>query len=408
MASLWTTIDDLLPIPMVELYIARSGEKPLQFRMYADWLASLPQGDGSMDILLKESKRIKAIEVYGFVSTAFTRWARLAERDSIFSSLEKLELVISRLDSGPTWGDDAVCPVWESFPSLQDLWIQGYPCENWTSPSDPFPPGLRRLKLSRTGLIGLEYLLQALQGCVNLNVLSLDHCSVDFSMVLGIGRRGGITMACLEKLEVARMHVLDITWLSGYIKTPNLAYLSITYPVSLGFESHLADFLIPFPKTHPRLSSLVLQECSMTSKSWSSTLENSVHLKHLVIRGSDVCDDDLRALTVATTVPNITHLTLENELRLTTSFVEEVVRTHPHLVSVILRGWDSFNSREDTEVIARLVPYVQIHTIGKPQDDCEGDSGSEEDSWDDSYWEGSDFSEDDGWLSGDEAIRSAE
>ncbi|KAG8971867.1 hypothetical protein FRC05_010534 [Tulasnella sp. 425] len=403
MTSLWTTIDDLLPIPIIELYIARAGEEVLQFRTCAGRVgrASLLPTSQHLDILLKESRRIQSMEVYGFDPKAFTRWAGLLdERDPIFSSLVKLDLVISSSDQGGS--QFAESPVWEWFPSLQDLWIQGYPSNCWGSPSEPLPQSLRRLKLSRGGPIWFEELLDALQGLANLKVLSMDHCSLEFSLSQKKGR-SGITMTCLEKLEVAQMSVQGIMGLASHINTPNLAALSVTYPVGLD----LAEAIIPFTKAHPRLDSLLLQECSMGSGGWSSVLENSVHLNHLAIRGSNLCDDDLRALATTAIIPNITHLTLENELRLTTSIVEQVVRTHPHLISVILRGWDSSNvSKENAEVIARLVPHVRIEAIGKLRDVCGGDSGSEEDDWDDSYWEGSDFSEDDGWLSGDEAIRT--
>ncbi|KAG8971855.1 hypothetical protein FRC05_010522 [Tulasnella sp. 425] len=405
MASLWTTIDDLLPIPIVELYISRSGEKPLQFRMCADRLAHLSprQRNQRLDILSKESKRVQTIELYGVDSIAFSNWTELlVERDLVFSSLVKLELLLSSWDRDGT--QNVNCLAWRCFPSVQDFWIQGYCCEGWERPSDPFPPSLRRLKLSRGSRIGFENLLKALQGLLNLNVLSLDTCSLDFSAIR-TRNSDGIPMTCLENLEVARMTFEDILSLASHLDTPNLSSFSITYPRYA--DRRLARFLIPFTKAYPRLCSLVIQGCQMKSEEWSSVLGNSVHLNHLVIRASNLRDKDLHALGTATTVPGVTHLTLENELRLTTSIVEQVVRTHPHLISVILRGWDSSNvSKENVEAIARLVPQVRIEVIDKLRNGYEGDSGSEEDGWDNSYWEGSDFSDDDGWLSGDEVIRT--
>ncbi|KAG8971870.1 hypothetical protein FRC05_010537 [Tulasnella sp. 425] len=402
MPSLWTAIDDMLPLPIIELFITRSEEEPLQFRMRSDRLASqsLSQSTTCLDIISRESNRIKRINLYGFDPRAFATWADvLGEHDPIFSSLVKLELLIHSPDDV----EDAVSPMWEWFPNLQDLWIRGYSFESWASSSNPLPQSLRRLKWSNGGLIELEDLLNALQGIVNLNFLSLDSCSLYFTEVQ-TGELRGIPMNCLEKLEVARMHVEDITRLAASIDTPNLASLSIKYKYS---GPDFADFLIPFTKAHPQLRSLLIQGCSTTSDSWSSILHYSAHLDHLAIQASGLCDDDLRALATGTVVPNITHLTLDNELRLTTSIVEQVVQTHSRLESVILRGWDSFNVfKENVEVIARLVPHLQINTIGKPQDGWDGDSNIEEDGWDDLYWEESNFSEDDGWLSGDEVIRT--
>ncbi|KAG8900382.1 hypothetical protein FRC01_010160 [Tulasnella sp. 417] len=317
------------------------------------------------------------------------------------SSLAKLELLLS--ESGQMGMEGPQCPKWKWFLGLQDLSIQGYPSNGWLGKWDPFPPGLRRLKVSKGGKIPISTLLKALGGLPNLHVLNLDHCSLEQPPVLQ--QTDGITMTNIEELEVTRMLTDDIRALISQVHTPNLTSLSITYPVDRGLN--IAKILIPFTKAHPELRSLQIRECTIAKNEWSSILQNVASLNHLAIRASDLRDEDLRGLALGflPIVPNMTHLTLENELRLTTSLVEQVVRTHPQVVSVILRGWNASNvSQANVSAISRLVSHVEIQTFGNPEDeDCVGSERGDE-GWNDSYWEGSDFSEDDGWLSGDEAV----
>lgn len=404
MPSLWTTIDNLLPIPIVELYTTRSGAEPLRFSMSADRLASIPQLSRNrwLDILFKSSGRIKAMEVYGCNPPACGQWTGfLNDHGTLFRSLVTLELVISEWGQRDYGGPK--CPRWEWFPCLQDLWIRGYRSDGWVGFWDPFPPSLRRLKLSKGGKIPIRILSKALRDIPDLRVLSLDHCSVEPPW--GPRSVDVITMTNLEELEVTRMSTTDIRVLTSHMHTPNLTSLSVTYLVDRGLN--IAEILIPFTRAHPQLRSLQIRECSMAKKECMSILESVTHLNRLVIRASDLQDEDLRGLGLASVpiLPNLTHLTLENELRLTTSLVEQVVRTHPDLVSVILRGWDASHiSKANVSVISGLVPYVRIQTFGNTKDEFDAGSDGEEDQWDDSYWEGSDFSEDDGWLSGDEAV----
>ncbi|KAG8898550.1 hypothetical protein FRC01_010864, partial [Tulasnella sp. 417] len=398
--SLWSTIDNLLPTPIVELYITRSGEEALRLCVWVDRLANLPSHsrDQWLNILSKSLRRIKVTEVYGSDPQAFSLWTDwLDDSLSEWSSLARLELLLS--ESGQREFEGPKGPRWRSFPALQDLSIQGYPDNSWTGMSDPFPPSLRRLTFSKGGF---GTVMKALEDLPDLHVLSLDRCSLGSPLVLQ--PPDGITVPNLKELEITRMSTGSIRALISGVHTPNLTSLSITYPDQ---DLRFAKFLISFTKAHPQLRSLQIRECSMERNHWSSILQNVTHLNHLAIRGSDLRDEDLCGLGLALVpiIPNMTHLTLENEPRLTTSLVEQIVRTHPHLVSVILRGWNASNvSQANVTAISRLVPHVQIETFGNMEDDDRAGSDTEDEQWDDSYWEGSDFSEDDGWLSGDEAV----
>ncbi|KAG8911663.1 hypothetical protein FRC01_005593 [Tulasnella sp. 417] len=399
--SVWSTIDNLLPTPIVKLYITRSGEEPLCLCIWVDRFVDLPSRsrDQWLNILSESLGRIKVTEVYGCYPRAFSLWTSwLNDSLTEWSSLARLELLLS--ESGQREYDTPKGPKWKSFPILQDLSVQGYPDGSWAGMWVPLPPSLRRLTFSKGGL---GTVMKALEDLPDLHVLSLDRCSL--GSLPSPQQADGITMTNLKELEVTRMSTDDIRALISHVHTPNLTFLSITYPVDQG--PNIANFLISFTKAHPQLRSLQIRECAMAKNHWSSILQNVTHLNHLAIRGSDLRDEDLCGLGLALVpiIPNMTHLTLENEPGLTTSLVEQIVRTHPHLISVILRGWNASNvSQANVSAISRLVPYVQIETFGNMEDDDGAGSDREDEQWDDSYWEGSNFSEDDGWLSGDEAV----
>ncbi|KAG8903278.1 hypothetical protein FRC00_000180 [Tulasnella sp. 408] len=309
--------------------------------------------------LYSSSERIKAMEVYGYDAMGFVRWTgSLWQSRADFPSLEKMELVI--IESGQ---------------------MEGYRADGWTG----IPTKSSRLKFSKGRKIPIGIMLKALKDLDLLRVVSLDHCALEVRLALEHG--GDITMNGLEELEVARMSTDDSKVLALHMHTPNLMSLSLTYPVERGLN--VANLLIPFTKAHAQLRSLQIKECSMTKNEWTSILQNLAHLNRLVIRASDLRDDDLRGLALAflPIIPNLTHLTLENELQLTTSLVEQIVRTHPNLVSLILKGWDASNvSKASVAAIYRLVPYVRIQTFDDTEDEVDADGDGDEEQWDDSYW----------------------
>ncbi|KAG8931823.1 hypothetical protein FRC00_000604, partial [Tulasnella sp. 408] len=132
---------------------------------------------------------------------------------------------------------------------------------------------------------------------------------------------------------------------------------------------------------------------------WSEIFKHLPNLTHLRVRASYSSDEDLQALALAQTLPNLTSVTLDNELRLTTLSIEQMARTHPKLESIVLRGWDpSHVSVESLEEIGKLVKNVFVETFTKSPEDY-SDEDTESDVSDDlsTESEGS-------WLSGDEEV----
>ncbi|KAG8971865.1 hypothetical protein FRC05_010532 [Tulasnella sp. 425] len=402
--SLWTVLDDSLSMPIVELYATQSGDEPLVLSFRTDYLfgKSSHSAQDWFDFLSRESARVERVTVVGTSPQGVSSWGRRFDGYAddeliIFPSLTTLVISLST-DSH----DRALCPTWSHFPFLRELWIQGCWCPGWVGPQDPFPPTLRHLRLSQITSAPLTRILEALSGVLGLVGLALADCTLDLEeAVPPLSSR--VTLACLDELEFERVRAADMSTISLYLSTPNLSSLSITYPLLSGGT---ADFPIPFTVAHPQISSLRILDCRLTSNEWGMALRNLDNLANLHIRASSLTDGDLSMLEEGTVAPQLVHITFENELDLTTSFIERVVRAHPNVESVVLRGWAANNvSQGVVETISKLVRHVIVDVSDGVQQ--ENENGSEEgyaSSSDESYWEGSDFEEDDGWLSGDQEV----
>ncbi|KAG8948648.1 hypothetical protein FRC04_009412 [Tulasnella sp. 424] len=402
--SLWTVLDDSLAIPLLELYAARSGNEPLDMTVRPDYLfskykRSVPDW---FRFLFTESARFERVTVVGYSPHRISTWGRwingtLGIKEITFPSLAKLVISL-----GTSIHNRVVCPRWALSPFLRELWIEGCWCSGWIALEDPFHPTLRYLRLSRVSDVPLMMLLQAVGGVLGLVGLALEHFSLS-SQETAPPLSNRVTLAFLEKLEFERLRAADMSTISRYLSTPNLSSLSITCPQ---LSSGTTDFLTPFTLAHPQISSLRILDCRLTPNEWVMALRNLDNLANLHVRASGLADRDFSTLAEGIVVPRLSHITFENELGLTTAFIERVVRAHPNVESVVLRGWAASNvSQGAVEAIFKLARHVILDVFDGAQQ--ENESGSEDSyasSSDESYWEGSDFEEDDGWLSGDREV----
>ncbi|KAG8971863.1 hypothetical protein FRC05_010530 [Tulasnella sp. 425] len=402
--SLWTVLNDSLAIPLLELYAARSGNEPLDMTIRTDYLLGKYKQSVQdwFEFLVTESARFERVTVLGSSPHRISTWGRringtLGNKEITFPSLTKLVISLSTSSH-----NKFMCPRWTLSPFLRELWIEGCWWHGWIAPEDPFPPTLQYLRLSRVGEVPIMMLLRAVSGVLGLVGLSLEHLSLDSDEAPStLSNR--VTLAFLEKLEFERVRAVDMSTISRCLFTPNLSSLSITCPQP---SSGTTDFLTPFTVAHPQLSSLRILDCRLTSNAWGMALRNLDNLANLHVRVSGLADRDFSTLAEGIVVPRLSHITFENELDLTTAFIERVVRAHPNVESVVLRGWAASNvSQGAVEAIFKLARHVIVDVFdGAQQEDESGSEDSYASSSDESYWEGSDFEEDDGWLSGDREV----
>ncbi|KIO26965.1 hypothetical protein M407DRAFT_23790 [Tulasnella calospora MUT 4182] len=296
--SLWTAVDNTLPLPILQLYIARSRNEPLDVLTKADSTWSKEDILGPLNV---ESTRIKHMAVVGSHPDFLSDWARQIDRDDegfMFTSLTKLAL---RVINGTR--DRTFCPTWVNFPSLRELWIQGCWCRGWVGPGDPFPPTLQRLRLSKVSPVCLVVLINALDGVLGLVDLVMEDFALDPDELSVPETRSRVTLDFLEELGFVNFSIADINIISRYVSTPNLSTLSIT---SSGPSDGIADFLLPFSDHHPHLSSLCILGFNLELGGLKHALHNLINLTHLRICAFGLTDDDLALLKEGTLFPRLT------------------------------------------------------------------------------------------------------
>ncbi|KAG8891362.1 hypothetical protein FRC01_014746, partial [Tulasnella sp. 417] len=207
-----------------------------------------------------------------------------------------------------------------------------------------------------------------------------------------------VTLEHLKELELSRISESEMVTFVTHIQAPAISLLSVSFARSpdAGGSKFLPDFI----QTHPLITRLDIAYSTMTSASWSSILEQLPDLESLRAFGCQLSDEHLQALTLRNVLPQLRVLKLENEFHLSTSFIDRVVRTHPALESVTLRGWDSSNiSKESLDSIKQRVQRLYVEAvISSPEDICQSETDTESDHSD---WESESQGE---WLSGDEVI----
>ncbi|KAG9044007.1 hypothetical protein FS837_008878 [Tulasnella sp. UAMH 9824] len=294
---LWAVVDNTLPPPILRLYLARSRNEPLDVLTktdhpysYGDWF----------DFLKVESIRIKHMAVVGNYPDLLSDWGRELQRDEgfIFTSLSKLAFRVINGNDNQT-----LCPTWNHFPNLRELWIQGCWGSGWVGPGDPFPPTLRRLRLSSISSLILLELVEALCGVLDLVSLTMEDVGLDPDDLDLPETTSQVNLNFLQELEIVNVQVADIRDIWRYVSTPNLSSFSIT---SSGPSDEITDLLETFTVKHPQISSLRILGLKLDLQLLKGTLHNLANLTLLHIRASDRTDDDLAALKDGTFFPRLT------------------------------------------------------------------------------------------------------
>ncbi|KAG9044843.1 hypothetical protein FS837_007425 [Tulasnella sp. UAMH 9824] len=360
MPSLWSTIDDTFPIPIAKLYFERSIGAPLDVRIGSNGPPAVEDVTilELFDYLERHAHRLKALKMVTDDWDIMGGLDRMMVPGPPLDSLEKLEFGCygnpqpTGIEIGFTLGEGNC---------LQELHLWGHTLDDWI---DAFPTALRRLQLS--------------EDCLLFG---------DPERVVTAGR--------LVELKFIRIDWVDMIEFARLIHTPALNSLSVVVPSSTVNIGCLVNLV----KSSKGILSLEICDYDMTSKHWSEIFKHLPSLTHLRVRASYSSDEDLQALAIAQTLPNLTSITLDNELRLTTLLIEQMARTHPKLESIALRGWDPSNvSVGSLEDIGKVVKNIFVETFMTSPEECY-DEETERDLSDDlsTDSEGS-------WLSGDEDV----
>ncbi|KAG8901505.1 hypothetical protein FRC00_006727 [Tulasnella sp. 408] len=385
MPSLWSTIDDILPRPIVKLYLERSEGAPLDIRIESRSYVFIALQDSILHQLFQylepHAHRVKTLKLITKSHGVIADMDKLMACKISFGGLEKLEF-------GRCWGYSVNDPDytfrWHHPSSLRELHLSRCPLDLWF---DTFTTSLRRLQLTEV-MISLEDLVTALERSPNLSVLVIDGCHL-------LGSAGRVVEArSLEELHFIEKRTMQVARFADCIYTPALGFLSVVAP----WGRTNGNFLVDLVENRNEILSIEICDYDLTANYWLEIFNYLPNLTHLRIRASNLSDQNLKALTTSQSLPNLASITLDNELRLTTLLVEQMARTHPKLESIVLRGWDPSNvSTKSLAAISEVVKYLFVETIIKsPEEECDKETEAG-DSSDDSSTDGS-------WLSGDEYV----
>ncbi|KAG8916589.1 hypothetical protein FRC01_002974, partial [Tulasnella sp. 417] len=384
--SLWSTIDDTLPLPIAKLCLERSRSAPLDIRIGSNSYLGLKDTKSAelFKYLEPHAHRVKNVKMVTDDWNVIDHLEDLMAGGFPFGGSEKLEFGHSQ-NSRPE--DRNLVFTLNEPDSLRELHLWGYALDTWM---DSFPTALRRLQLSEVS-ISFDILISAVEQSPGLSILVLEDCLL-YDHIETVA----ITAGRIVELQLVRIDWRDIIQLSRLMSTPALASLSAVAPPS---NTIVTSFLLEMVKRNKEISSLEICDYDFTES--LSIFKHLQNLNHLRVRASYSSDEDLQVLTMEQTLPNLTSITLDNELRLTTRLVEQMARTHPKLESIVLRGWDPSNvSADSLAAINKMGKKIFVETFMRsPEEDFHEESGS--DNSDESSSDGS-------WLSGDDYVLRSE
>ncbi|KAG9044840.1 hypothetical protein FS837_007422 [Tulasnella sp. UAMH 9824] len=356
MSTLWSTIDDITPLEIAKLFLERSESAPLYIRTGSEPSATFEQDinrlNGFFLYLEPHAHRVKALKVVAINFNILLHLEMLVDYKFPFTGLERLEY--GRYFS-PYRGESDHA-LWSHKPSsLGELHLRSCPLDRWIH---GFPTALRRLQLTAAP-VSFDVLMAVLECSPGLSVLVLDDCNL-----LSNGEKV-VDAGSLVKLQFTR---IDSGQMAYSYPSPYrlVSYRNIEYKQRREYKPGLPE------------------------NEWSMIFEHLPSLTQLRVRASYSSDDNRRALTTIGILPNLTSITLDHELRLTTRLVEQMARTHPQLESVVFRGWDPSNvPPESIAAISELVKTLFIETFRvspEGERDEETDNKSSYDSGSEGSW----------------------
>ncbi|KAG8913400.1 hypothetical protein FRC01_004570 [Tulasnella sp. 417] len=296
---LWAVVHSTLPLPIFQLYIARSRDEPLKVLIKTDftdqnWFRFLNAGP----------TRVVHVAVVGSDEDLLSEWGiRLQSYEE--SSFECIRTLAIRMIGGTDYR--VLCPTWYHFSNLRELWLERCWCRGWVAVDDPFPPTLRKLRLSNISDVSLENLLTALDGVSGLVGLVMEDVDLDADLRddlhSGENTPNRVSLDLLEKLELSNVQVDDMQKILSLVSTPNLSSFSLT---SSDPSAEITAFLEGFTNRQAQLSSLRILAPHLDWERLKIALHNLANLRHLRIRGSNLTEDNLAVLRGGTLFPRLT------------------------------------------------------------------------------------------------------
>ncbi|KAG9045875.1 hypothetical protein FS837_005543 [Tulasnella sp. UAMH 9824] len=417
-ASLWTTIDVYLPLPIVSLYLERSNPALLDVQIDF-WYG----GPGRAESQLRALSTVLADHRERIASLSMSSpWEEVADMvvKAMMIGPGLMYPQLRKLDAGCRMWNHArqtrtgsavlICPLVVP-PQLQELSLRGSRLRNWvTAFSEPLAE-LKSLSLVNHTTLSLSDVLIVLANLSSLETLVFQDCVIERDPHTA---PPAVTLPNLTTLQYVTLPNKSITFMPEAILSPKLTCLKLWWDhcnKNQWEQAHTwleqAHALTLILSANPQLESLDLCNCTIEQQGWKEPLSKVRYLKSLRLLWCESESNNLGALlelgleedVEQDLLPYLEHLVLDNVFHLTTKDIRRVITRRPGLRFLELRGWDGSNvAEEDVKFIRESVKYFILETF------C-NDSGALEDEDEESEGCSSSGTPSEGsWLSGDDAV----
>ncbi|KAG9047062.1 hypothetical protein FS837_003148 [Tulasnella sp. UAMH 9824] len=400
LSRLWSTISIRLASPIVDLYLERSQSAPLFVDAMVPpvtevWSIKTEQRCKGFLLKLKpHAHRVRVLKCQQFKPTlsGLSDILRLMRLSGLRSELTELELGETG-EQIEEWSDSELPGTRHGesdAPAPQRITIHGAYSTRWTFQIISFTR-LYHIGITDNSDLDFDKLLGNLRRAPNLESLQLVNCVIrgDEDSVFSAP-----SLPNLRSLELIHLTAPEIPFFDSLGTFPKLSSFTMTIVDVL--EPNPEADLIRFVGRHPSIRTVYLHDFITTRDGWRLVLGNLVFATHLQLSACNLADDDISILRVPDTgdvlMPDLRHLTLDNELLLHSHTIARIVRDRlaagsktrntkvQPLKSVTLRGWDaSHMDPEDLGLITNSVEDFVLDMFGGDADtsDTESDLGTD-------------------------------
>lgn len=400
LSRLWSTISIRLAAPIVDLFLERSQSAPLFVDAMVPPLTevwSIKADQRCMGFLLKlkpHAHRVRVLKCQQFKPTlsGLSDILRLLMLSDLRSGLTELELGETG-EQIEEWSDSELPGTRHGesdAPAPQCITIHGAYSTCWTFQVISFAR-LYHLNITDNSDLDFDKLLDNLRRAQNLESLKFVNCAIraDEGSVFS-----ALSLPNLRSLELIHLTAPEIPFFDSLGTFPKLSSFTMTIVDVL--EPNPEADLIRFISRHSSIRTVYLHDFITTRDGWRLVLGHFAFATHLQLSACNLEDDDLLILSVSDTddvlMPDLRHLTLDNELFLHSHTIARIARDRlaagsktrntkvQPLKSVALRGCDA--SKMDPEDLGSIMNSVEDFVLdmfggGAGASDTESDLGTD-------------------------------
>ncbi|KAG8935314.1 hypothetical protein FRC01_003066 [Tulasnella sp. 417] len=400
LSRLWSTISIRLPAPFIDLHLQRSQSAPLVIDAMVppttdDWSIKAERLCKQFLLRLRpHAHRVRILRCQQFKPTLPALIDILGFLGSLGLRAELTELELGETGEQAEEWDDGALPEARhgetDAPAPRRITIHGSYSTCWTFQVVSFAC-LRHINITDNSNLDFDTLLESLRRAQTLESLALVNCAIkaDEGSVFS-----ALSLPNLRTLELIHLTAPEIPFFDSLGTFPKLSSFTMTI-VDVVEPNPDAD-LIRFICRHPSIRSVYLNDFITTRDGWRLVLGSFAFATHLRLSNCNLEDDDLSILggpdTDGILMPNLSHLTLDNELFLHSHTIARIARGRSAagaktqspqvqpLKTVTLRGWDALKmDPEDMDSIVNSVGEFVLDMFGggDSASDTESDLGTD-------------------------------